>query len=86
MAALTPRAPSSACTGVGTARTLRLQGGLGAVQRRRPLGQPVDFVTGFLKDDQARGRTVGVVFDPSKRVLLVADDLSNTIWRIALSR
>jgi len=50
----------------------------------RPSGQPVDFATGFLTEDgQARGRPVGVVFDPARRILLVADDLSNTVWRIA---
>ena len=50
----------------------------------RPAGPPVDFVTGFLTGDgQARGRPVGVVFDPARRILLVADDLSNTIWRVA---
>ena len=49
----------------------------------RPSGQPVDFATGFLKDGKARGRPVGVSFDQNKRVLLVADDLSNTVWRIA---
>ncbi|MBD3837816.1 sorbosone dehydrogenase family protein [Brevundimonas sp.] len=49
----------------------------------RPSGQPVDFATGFLKDGRARGRPVGVAFDPAKRVLLVADDVSNTVWRIA---
>ncbi|WP_312147822.1 sorbosone dehydrogenase family protein [Brevundimonas sp.] len=49
----------------------------------RPAGQPIDFVTGFLKDGGARGRPVGVAFDPAKRILLVADDLSNTVWRIA---
>lgn len=52
----------------------------------RPVGRPVDFVTGFLKDGEARGRPVGVAFDPTKRILLVADDLSNTVWRIAPSR
>lgn len=52
----------------------------------RPVGQPVDFATGFLKDGEARGRPVGVAFDPVKRILLVADDLSNTVWRIAPSR
>lgn len=52
----------------------------------RPAGQPVDFVTGFLTDQGARGRPVGVAFDPSRRILLVADDLSNTIWRIAPAR
>ena len=49
----------------------------------RPSGQPVDFATGFLKDGKARGRPVGVSFDQNKRILLVADDLSNTVWRIA---
>ena len=50
----------------------------------RPAGDPVDFVTGFLTEDgQARGRPVGVLFDPARRILLVADDLSNTVWRVA---
>lgn len=52
----------------------------------RPAGQPVDFATGFLKDGKARGRPVGVAFDGNKRVLFVADDLSNTVWRIAPAR
>lgn len=50
----------------------------------RPAGAPVDFLTGFLtENNQARGRPVGVTFDASRRVLFVADDLSNTIWRVA---
>ncbi len=49
----------------------------------RPVGEPIDFVTGFLTENgQARGRPVGVTFDPVRRILLVADDLSNTVWRI----
>lgn len=52
----------------------------------RPSGPPVDFATGFLTEDGARGRPVGVVFDPTRRILLVADDLSNTVWRIAPAR
>ena len=52
----------------------------------RPAGQPVDFATGFLKDGKARGRPVGVAFDGARRVLFVADDLSNTVWRIAPAR
>jgi glucose/arabinose dehydrogenase len=48
----------------------------------RPTGQPVDFVTGFLADGKARGRPVGVTLDP-RGAILVCDDLSNTVWRIA---
>lgn len=52
----------------------------------RPNGKPQDFVTGFIDGDgKARGRPVGVTFDPQRKVLLVADDLSNTVWRIAPS-
>ncbi|HET9510689.1 MAG TPA: sorbosone dehydrogenase family protein [Sphingomonas sp.] len=49
----------------------------------RPAGPPQDFVTGFIVGDKARGRPVGVAFDPQRRALYVADDLANTIWRIA---
>ncbi len=50
----------------------------------KPNGELVDFATGFLTEDgQAKGRPVGVLFDPERRILLVADDLSNTVWRIA---
>jgi glucose/arabinose dehydrogenase len=53
----------------------------------QPNGEPVDFVTGFLTGDgRARGRPVGVLFDPDRRILLVADDLSNTVWRVAPRR
>ncbi|QIK95319.1 sorbosone dehydrogenase family protein [Sphingomonas sp. HDW15A] len=47
----------------------------------RPAGQPVPFVDGFRKDGKARGRPVGVTVDP-RGALIVADDLSNTVWRI----
>lgn len=48
----------------------------------RPAGPPVDFVTGFRgADGRTRGRPVGVTVDP-RGALLVADDLSNTIWRV----
>ena len=47
-----------------------------------PAGPPVDFVTGFLGEDgKTRGRPVGVTVDP-RGALIVADDLSNTIWRV----
>jgi glucose/arabinose dehydrogenase len=52
----------------------------------RPAGDPVDVVTGFRGDDgKTRGRPVGVTVDP-RGALIVADDLSNTIWRVAPSR
>ena len=50
--------------------------------RERPAGDPIDFVSGFLDDDgNTRGRPVGVTVDP-RGALIVADDLSNTVWRI----
>ena len=49
----------------------------------RPTGNPMEFVSGFLGDDgKVRGRPVGVAVDP-RGALIVADDLSNTVWRIA---
>lgn len=49
----------------------------------RPAGPPIDFVAGFHGDDgKTRGRPVGVTVDP-RGALIVADDLSNTIWRVA---
>jgi glucose/arabinose dehydrogenase len=52
----------------------------------RPTGQPVDFVTNFLgADGKTRGRPVGVTVDP-RGALIVADDLSNTVWRITPER
>ena len=48
----------------------------------RPAGPPVDFVSGFLgSDGNVRGRPVGVTVDPNG-ALIVADDLSNTVWRV----
>jgi glucose/arabinose dehydrogenase len=51
----------------------------------RPAGDPIDFVTGFLHEGRARGRPVGVTLDP-RGALIVADDLSNTVWRITPAR
>ena len=51
----------------------------------RPAGSPVDFVTGFQAGGKTFGRPVGVTVDP-RGALIVADDLSNTVWRIAPSR
>jgi glucose/arabinose dehydrogenase len=52
----------------------------------RPSGQPRDLVTGFVgPDGKARGRPVGVLYDAPRRALFIADDLSNTIWRVTPS-
>jgi hypothetical protein len=48
----------------------------------RPSGKAIDFVTGFLDGDRARGRPVGVAFDGTG-ALLVADDAGDTVWRVA---
>ncbi|MBM7116573.1 sorbosone dehydrogenase family protein [Archangium primigenium] len=52
----------------------------------RPSGAPEDFLTGFIADRAAAkvyGRPVGVLALPDGS-LLVADDSSNTIWRVAV--
>ena len=52
----------------------------------RPQGAPVDVLTGFVDDQgQARGRPVGVALD-ARGALLVADDVGNTVWRVAPRR
>jgi glucose/arabinose dehydrogenase len=52
----------------------------------RPAGPPIDVVTGFMEDGgKTFGRPVGVTVDP-RGALIVADDLSNTIWRVAPAR
>jgi glucose/arabinose dehydrogenase len=49
----------------------------------RPSGLPIDVLTGFVMDNgDAMGRPVGVVID-KRGALLVADDVGNTIWRVA---
>jgi glucose/arabinose dehydrogenase len=51
--------------------------------RGRPVGQPVDVLTGFLSQDgKAHGRPVGVSLDKSG-ALLVADDVGNVVWRVS---
>ena len=51
----------------------------------RPSGAPVDVLTGFVDNDgKAQGRPVGVAIDKTG-ALLVADDVGNTVWRIAPS-
>jgi glucose/arabinose dehydrogenase len=51
-------------------------------QNGKPAGPPVDVVTGFLKDGQAKGRPVGLAMDASG-ALLIADDVGNTVWRVS---
>ncbi|MFM0115295.1 PQQ-dependent sugar dehydrogenase [Paraburkholderia nemoris] len=49
----------------------------------KPAGAPEDFLSGFLTaDGHAVGRPVGVALD-AHGALLVADDVGNTVWRIA---
>ncbi len=47
----------------------------------RPAGPPIDFATGFQADGKTFGRPVGVTVDP-RGALIIADDLSNTVWRV----
>jgi glucose/arabinose dehydrogenase len=48
-----------------------------------PSGPPEDILTGFVDaDGNARGRPVGVAVGKTG-ALLVADDVGNTIWRVA---
>ena len=49
----------------------------------KPSGEPEDILTGFVDGDgNARGRPVGVAVD-GRGALLVADDVGNTVWRVA---
>jgi glucose/arabinose dehydrogenase len=48
----------------------------------QPSGMPIDVLTGFVSGDQAFGRPVGVQIGRDGS-LLVADDVGNTIWRVA---
>ena len=52
----------------------------------RPAGPPVEFLAGFLSPQgDAYGRPVGVALD-GRGALLVADDVGNTVWRVAAVR
>ena len=52
----------------------------------RPSGPPQDILTGFVDAaGRARGRPVGVAVDRNG-ALLVADDVGNTVWRVAPAR
>jgi glucose/arabinose dehydrogenase len=46
-----------------------------------PVGNPIDFITGFTENGKAHGRPVGVAVDRAG-ALLVADDVGNTVWRV----
>jgi glucose/arabinose dehydrogenase len=47
-----------------------------------PSGEPIDVLTGFVKDNgEAMGRPVGVAID-KRGALLVVDDVGNTVWRV----
>jgi glucose/arabinose dehydrogenase len=49
----------------------------------KPVGMPVNVLTGFLSEDgKAFGRPVGVVID-TQGALLVADDVGNVVWRVS---
>jgi glucose/arabinose dehydrogenase len=49
----------------------------------RPSGEPIDVLTGFVKPNgDAMGRPVGVAID-GRGGLLVADDVGNSVWRVA---
>jgi glucose/arabinose dehydrogenase len=49
----------------------------------KPSGPPKDVLTGFIdEDDAALGRPVGVALDKTG-ALLVADDVGNSVWRVA---
>lgn len=50
----------------------------------RPAGKPEDFLTGFITDaksDEVHGRPAGVAV-MNDGAILVADDASNTIWKV----
>ena len=52
----------------------------------KPQGLPQQFLGGFVnKDGKAYGRPVGVALD-ARGALLVADDVGNTVWRVAATR
>lgn len=46
-----------------------------------PAGPPQEVLTGFLQDNHANGRPVGVAID-RRGALLVADDVGNAVWRV----
>ena len=54
-----------------------------AFQGGKPVGLPVDVLTGFVNaEGNAYGRPVGVAMD-KRGALLVADDVGNVVWRVS---
>jgi len=54
----------------------------------KPAGRPQEFLTGFVADlaaDKVYGRPVGIVVLPDGS-LLVTDDVSNVVWRVAVAK
>ena len=54
----------------------------------KPSGKPEDFLTGFVADiekEKVYGRPVGIIMTPDGSLLL-ADDVSNTIWKISYNK
>lgn len=54
----------------------------------KPSGPPEDFLTGFVADlerDEVHGRPVGLAMLPDGS-MLVSDDVSNIIWRVAAKK
>ena len=52
----------------------------------QPAGKPIDVLTGFLdKDENARGRPVGVQI-AKDGALLVADDVGGRVWRVSAAK
>ena len=53
----------------------------------RPSGPPVDFLDGFMGEDgKTRGRPGRRHRRRRRGALIVADDLSNTIWRVTAAK
>jgi glucose/arabinose dehydrogenase len=48
----------------------------------KPAGMPIEVLTGFVREDEAMGRPVGVALD-ARGGLLVADDVGNAVWRVS---
>ncbi|MFL5544119.1 MAG: sorbosone dehydrogenase family protein, partial [Gemmatimonadaceae bacterium] len=56
------------------------------ISNGKPAGQPIDVLTGFIQPNgEAMGRPVGVAMARDGS-LLVADDVGNTVWRVARGR